>query len=241
MTGRDRLLFLMANDKGGVGKSTILSLIVGWHRACGRTPKLFDGDSINLSLREYFPEAEVVDPRQENGLDRVLRAMVEYPLVLLDNHAGGIEDPERGFLAWLDGIDLFEWAEEKGLGLTIGVIVNEIKANNRNVGRIMRAIGGKVNWVVFRNFRGAKNTSAWDESEERQLALALGAFGVEVPRIDSGLTQLMDALGKPLEGLRLSTVCWAADGRQRKVLRQIYGQLDEISEVLTVPEVAVKS
>lgn len=241
MTRRERLLFLIANDKGGVGKSTIISLAVGWHRFHGRKPKLFDGDAINLSLREYFPEAEVVDPRQEHGLDVVLRAMVEYPLVLLDNHAGGIEDPERGFLAWLEGIELFEWAEEKGLGLTIGVVVNEIKANNRNVGRIMRTIGKRVDWVVFRNFRGVKNTSAWDESEERQLALALNAFGVEVPRIDRGLTELMDALGTPLGDLRTSPVDWATDARKRITLREFYGQLDGISEVLSVREVAAKT
>jgi len=45
----------------------------------------------------------------------------------------------------------------------------------------------------------------------------------------------MDALGKPLEGLRLAQYDWAGDARQRKVLRHFYSQLDEISEVLTVP------
>lgn len=61
------------------------------------------------------------------------------------------------------------------MGLTIRVIVNDMKVNNRNVGRIMGAIGQNVNWVVFRNFRGAKNRSAWEESEERQAALELEA------------------------------------------------------------------
>ena len=241
MSRRERLLFIIANDKGGVGKSTVLSLIVGWHRARGREPKLFETDAINQSFRDFFPEAEIVDTKRENALDRVLRVMVDSPLAVVDNHAGGIEDPERGFLAWLDGIELFDWASAKGLGLTIGVIVNEIKANNRNVGRIMRAIGERANWVIFRNFRGLKNTSAWDESEEREVALGLEAagcaFGVEVPRIDSGLTQQMNSLGKPLEGLKLASYDWAADARQRKVLRQFYGQLDEISQVLTVEEV----
>ena len=237
----ERLMFLIANDKGGVGKSTVLSLIVGWHRARGRDPKLFDTDAINQSFRDFFPEAEIVDTKQENALDKVLRSMIDSSLAIVDNHAGGIEDSERGFLAWVDGIELFEWAPQKGLGLTIGVIVNEIKANNRNVGRIMKSIGEKVNWVVFRNFRGVKNTSAWDESEQREIARGLEAagraFGVEVPVIDRGLTQQMDSLSKPLEGLKLASYDWAADARQRKVLRQFYSQLDEISEVLTVTEV----
>jgi hypothetical protein len=236
----ERLMFLIANDKGGVGKSTILSLMVGWHRARGRDPKLFDTDAINRSFRDFFPEAEIVDTRQENALDKVLRSMIDSPLAVVDNHAGGIEDSERGFLAWVDGIELFAWAPEKGLAVTVGVIVNEIKANNRNVGRIMKSIGEKVNWVVFRNFRGVKNTSGWDESEEREVARGLEAagraFGVEVPLIDRGLTHQMDALGKPLEGLQLASYDWAADARQRKVLRQFYSQLDEISEVLTVLE-----
>ena len=228
----ERLMFLIANDKGGVGKSTILSLVVGWHRSKGRDPKLFDSDAINQSFRAFFPEAEVLDTSQENALDQVLRAMIDSELALIDNHAGGIEDPERGFLAWLDGIEWFEWAKDKGLGLTIGVIVNDMKVNNRNVGRIMGAIGQNVNWVVFRNFRGAKNRSAWEESEERQVALELEAagcaFGVEVPRIDRGLTQQMDALSISLEGLRLAQYDWAGDARQRKVLRHFYSQLDEI-------------
>ena len=232
-------MFLIANDRGGVGKSTIMSLVVGWHRRNGRNPKLFDSDAINQSFHSVFPEAEVVDTSQENALDHVLRAMVDSELALVDNHAGGIEDPERGFLAWLEGMEWFEWARDKGVGLTLGVIVNDISGNNRNVGRIMEEIGENVNWIVFRNFRGAKNRSAWENSEARKVALELEAagcaFGVEVPRIDRGLIQQMDALSKPLEGLKLAAYDWAGDARQRKVLREFHSQLDEISEVLTVP------
>jgi hypothetical protein len=235
----DRLMFLIANDRGGVGKSTIMSLVVGWHRKNGRNPKLFDSDAINQSFHSVFPEAQVVDTSQENAMDDVLRAMVDSELALIDNHAGGIEDPERGFLAWLEGMEWFEWARDKGVGLTLGVIVNDISGNNRNVGRIMEEIAQSVNWIVFRNFRGTKKRSAWENSEARQVALGLEAagcaFGVEVPRIDSGLIQQMDALSKPLEGLELASYDWAGDARQRKVLREFYSQLDEISEVLTVP------
>jgi len=103
----------------------------------------------------------------------------------------------------------------------------------------MEEIGQNVNWIVFRNFRGAKNRSAWENSETRRVALELEAagcaFGVEVPRIDSGLIRQMDALSKPLERLELAAYDWAGDARQRKVLREFYSQLDEISEVLTVP------
>jgi hypothetical protein len=215
-----------------------MSLVVGWHRKNGRNPKLFDGDAINQSFHTIFPDAEVVDMSQENALDHVLRSMVDRELALVDNHAGGIEDPERGFLAWLEGMEWFEWARGKGVGLTLGIIVNDISGNNRNVGRIMKELGQNVNWIVFRNFRGVRNRSAWESSEARQVALGLEeagcAFGVEVPRIDSGLIQQMDALSKPLEELKLAQYDWAGDARQRKVLREFYSQLDEISEVLTV-------
>lgn len=234
MSGFSRLLFMFVNDKGGVGKSTVTALIKGWHAARGRNPRLFDTDRFNRTLQRFYPEAELLDTNDVTNIDSVVDALAEARLVIVDNKGGGMEDEERGFLKWLEDVELLDWAADRGIGLTLGAIVNHIPENNEGIGRTMRVIGERVNWVVFRNFLGFKHTGIWDRSPIRDQAIALGAYGIEVPKIADSLIEQMHEQSRPLSELRLAN--WAADARVKQTIRKFYCKLDEIEEVLTVKD-----
>lgn len=228
----ERLLFLIVNDKGGVGKSTITALVNSWHRARGRSPKLYDTDTINKTLVEYYPEAEPLDTNEITNIDGVMTGLDEQRLVLIDNKAGGMEDPEHGFLKWIRDVALFEWAGEHGIRLTFGAIVNHIEQNNDGIGRTMEEVGDRVKWVVFRNFIQFKDTSIWDDSPTRERAIDLGAVGITVPWIEKSLIGEMVRQKRPLEGLKLRNAF--EYGRRDQLIRNFYLTLDEIAPILTV-------
>jgi hypothetical protein len=230
MTGPSRLLFMVVNDKGGVGKSTVTALINGWHVARGRVPRLFDTDKINRTLQRYFPQAQLLDTNELTNIDALVDALAQDRLVIVDNKGGGMEDEERGFLKWLDEVELLGWASEHGIGLTFGAVVNQIPENNEGIGRTMKLIGDRVNWVVFRNFLGFKHTDIWDTSPVREQAIALNAYGIEVPKIADSLIAQMHEQSLPLSELRLAN--WAADARLKQTIRKFYAKLDEIEDIL---------
>ena len=230
----ERLLFLIVNDKGGVGKSTVTALVNSWHLARGRNPKLYDTDTINRTLKKCYPEAELLDTNDITNIDVVVNGLDERRLVLLDNKAGGMQDEEHGFLKWLGDVDLFEWAGEHGIGLTFGAVVNQNSDNNDGIGRILEEVGDRVKWVVFRNFIQFKDTSIWDDSPIRERAIDLGAVGITVPCIEKSLVTEMERQKRPLEGLKLRNA--AEYGRRDQLIRKFYLALDEIAPILAVGE-----
>jgi hypothetical protein len=236
VNGFPRLLFMIVNDKGGVGKSTVTALISDWHHARGRNPRLFDTDKINRTLQRYYPEAELLDTNEITNIDLVVEALAEERLVILDNKGGGMEDADRGFLKWLEDVELLDWAGDRDIGLTFGAVVNHIPENNEGIGRTMETIGDRVNWVVFRNFLDFKDSRIWDRSPIRERAIALGAYGIEVPRIADSLIAEMHAQSLPLSQLKLAN--WAADGRLKQTMRKFYNSLDKIEDVLTVNDLS---
>ena len=91
MTQRSQIL-LTQGGKGGVGKTTVIAALTGWIRSKGFDPVLLDFDSENReksSFQSFYPEAQKVDIRAPDSLDRVFH-FLETPgtIVIADQGAG---------------------------------------------------------------------------------------------------------------------------------------------------------
>ncbi len=91
MTQRSQILFTQGG-KGGVGKTTVIAALAGWIRTKGFDPVLLDLDSENReksSFQSFYPEAQKIDIRAPDSLDRVFH-FLETPgtIVIADQGAG---------------------------------------------------------------------------------------------------------------------------------------------------------
>ena len=91
MTQRSQILFTQGG-KGGVGKTTVIAALTGWIRTQGFDPVLLDLDSENReksSFQSFYPEAQKIDIRAPDSLDRVFH-FLETPgtIVIADQGAG---------------------------------------------------------------------------------------------------------------------------------------------------------
>jgi CobQ/CobB/MinD/ParA family nucleotide binding protein len=98
---RSRIVFSQGG-KGGVGKTTVLSALVGWLRSKGFKPVLLDFDTENReksSFASFYPEATKVNIHAPDSLDKFFHHL-ESPGTLLVADQGAGAGAET--FAWFD-------------------------------------------------------------------------------------------------------------------------------------------
>ena len=97
MSVSEKRLILFPQDKGGVGKSFVATLLYDFFTEQGVRLKTFDVDHANSTFNRLVPEAEFidtdVDPDKLAVLDRIVVPLSqnEADIVLVDNRAAGGE------------------------------------------------------------------------------------------------------------------------------------------------------
>ena len=98
MSVSEKRLILFPQDKGGVGKSFVATLLYDFFTEQGVRLKTFDVDHANSTFNRLVPEAEFidtdVDPDKLAVLDRIVVPLSqnEADIVLVDNRAAGGEN-----------------------------------------------------------------------------------------------------------------------------------------------------
>ena len=117
-----------SGGKGGVGKTELLSSMIGWYRHLGHNPILMDFDIENANksgLQNFYPEAVKLDIHLEGSLDEFFDIcdLASANLVVADLGAGAGEVTHQ----WFD--EAFEDAEEEGIVFTsVGVTTDDAGA-----------------------------------------------------------------------------------------------------------------
>jgi len=91
MTRRSQILFTQGG-KGGVGKTTVIAALTGWIRTKGFDPVLLDFDSENReksSFQSFYPEAQKIDIRAPDSLDRVFHFLETPGIIVLADQGEG--------------------------------------------------------------------------------------------------------------------------------------------------------
>src|ERR1700748_907539 len=92
-TTTTKKLIVFPQDKGGIGKSFIATLVYDYLTEQGVKLKTFDLDHANSTFQRFVPEAEFIDTDVDANklavLDRMVSALDTADVVLVDNRASG--------------------------------------------------------------------------------------------------------------------------------------------------------
>ena len=146
--------------RGGTGKSTFLRYIATWLQENGIDPYLIDADDENGTLKRFFPEAAVIEPRRRKAYDAIvnLAESSQHPLMLLDLKAGV-------------GFDMLNWFadvpfdELKAIDVSM-VCVGVVTSSPDSVSSLLRWVnflGKRVNYLVVKNL---KDSDSWEQKPE---------------------------------------------------------------------------
>ncbi len=176
-----RRIFLFPQDKGGIGKSFVATLLYDYLVEQGVRLKAFDLDHANSTFNRFVPEAEFIDTDVDNArlavLDRIVHALNEADAVLVDNRASGGEK----VLHYLEETQLTELQLELDCTLVFVIIATDDKDANSQIADLVDGYGERVRWLVARNYRDGSALTLFDQSRSRQRLAELGAVEVEVP------------------------------------------------------------
>jgi len=176
-----RRIILCPQDKGGIGKSFVATLLYDHLTDAGVRVHAFDLDHANSTFNRFVPEAEFIDTDVDAArlgvLDRIVHALEDAEVVLVDNRATGGEK----VLHYLEEARVTELQDELGCFLVFVVVATDDKDANSQIADLADAWGNRVKWLIARNRREGAQLTLFDQSKCRRQLLAAGAVEVEVP------------------------------------------------------------
>jgi hypothetical protein len=226
---KPKRLILVAMDKGGVGKSFFSILLTQWLHAKTLPFLAFDPDYHNSTLTRFVPEAQFLDIRHTENLDRIIEVMQDHPLVLVD----GVGSQQRVFLDWLDETNLLKLRHAMNLELTLVLIVEEDKDTVHQAGEAVSRVGNQVDWLVVKNYKTMSTTRIYDQSKARKELLGCGAKEISMPKLIDHLVVYLQqnsmTIDRALDSHRLFLI-----DRQRLVdyRKSIFSQFDANQSIL---------
>ena len=159
MTTATKRIILFPQDKGGIGKSFVATLLHDFLVDEGVRVKAFDLDHANSTFQRFVPEAEFIDTDIDADklgvLDRIVHVLPETDVVLVDNRATG----GSKVLAYLDETRLPELQAEFDCILVFVVIATDDKDANSQIAELLDTHGERVSWLVARNLRDGDSLS----------------------------------------------------------------------------------
>ena len=174
-------IILFPQDKGGIGKSFVATLLHDYLTDVGVRLKAFDLDHANSTFNRLVPEAEFIDTDVDTDklgvLDRIVLSLPEADVVLVDNRATG----GSKVLAYLDETQLPEMQEKFGCMLVFVVIATDDKDANSQIAELLDSHGPRVRWLVARNLRDGGSLDLFTQSNARKRLADYGAVEVDVP------------------------------------------------------------
>jgi hypothetical protein len=180
MTATKRII-LFPQDKGGIGKSFVATLLFDHLSEQGLRVKAFDLDHANSTFQRFVPEAEFIDTDVDADklgvLDRIVHVLPESDIVLVDNRASG----GSKVLAYLDETRLPELQADFDCALIFTVIATDDKDANSQIAELLETHGDRVRWLVARNLRDGDSLSLFGQSNSRKKLAELGAIEIDVP------------------------------------------------------------
>ena len=202
-------LILFPQDKGGIGKSFIATLLYDYLCDQGVTVKAFDLDHANSTFNRFVPEAEFIDTDVDAAklgvLDRLVHALREADVALADNRASGGEK----VLQYLKEAQLTELQAELGFMLVFVVIATDDVDANSQIADLVDDYGDRVRWVIARNQRDGAQLTLYGQSNSRRRLLELGAVEVDAPGLSEvtrnrlQLADLTVSRGRTAEALHI--------------------------------------
>jgi hypothetical protein len=196
-------IHLIGGEKGGVGKS-VVARVVAQYLIDKNLPFLgFDTDRSHGSLLRFYADfASPVVVDSYESLDAIVEAAAEQPdkRVLVDL-AAQTHDP---LVKWMDDSGVLETAEELGVSFSYWHVMDNGKDSVDLLKKLLDRFGARLNYVLVLNQLRGDNFEIFEQSGEREHALALNAQIITLKRLHEPVINKIDAG---------STSFWAAKNR----------------------------
>ena len=174
-------IILFPQDKGGIGKSFVATLLYDYLTEEAVSLKAFDLDHANSTFNRFVPEAEFIDTDVDTHrlgvLDRLFEALAGVDTVLVDNRATGGDK----VLSYLNETGLPLLQQQTNCTLVFVVIATDDKDSNSQLATLIEQHGEEVRWLVARNLRDSPTLPLFAQSNSRQRLLELGAIEIDGP------------------------------------------------------------
>jgi hypothetical protein len=174
-------LIVFPQDKGGIGKSFVATLLYDYLTEKGVKLKTFDLDHANSTFQRFVPEAEFIDTDVDANklavLDRMVNSLETVDAALVDNRASG----GTKVLRYIEDSRLTELQKQLNFELVFVVIALQDKDAISQIADLMDEYQDRVHWLVVRNYRDTAAITMYDESKTRERLQSKGALEIEVP------------------------------------------------------------
>jgi len=202
-------IHLIGGEKGGVGKS-VVARVVAQYLIDKNIPFLgFDTDRSHGSLMRFYADfASPVVVDSYESLDMIVEAAAEFSdkCVLVDLAA----QTHEPLVKWMDDSGVLETAEELGVSFCYWHVMDNGKDSVDLLKKLLDRFGARLNYVIVLNQLRGETFDMFNESGERERALALNARVITLKRLHEPVINKIDAG---------STSFWAAKNRSATDLK----------------------
>ncbi|HAM21728.1 MAG TPA: hypothetical protein DCQ04_05525 [Actinobacteria bacterium] len=202
-------LLIPGSEKGGQGKSTILSFIIDWVRA--RHPdlamKVYDPDHIHRTITRMYGvpggggeflasekhrlvPISLVGPDGLTVLDEVTDTFYESNVSIIDGVAQSFEE---GFGAWARKLDFKGLQKAADFRVTYLLPVTDESSTVAQAGRTMNSRGPDADYLIVK-IMSSGTTPVWDRegaAQTRAVAKSLGARVVAINRFSDEVSEAL--------------------------------------------------
>lgn len=174
-------LILFPQDKGGIGKSFVATLIYDHLMEHKVELQTFDLDHANSTFARYVKDTRFIDTDVDNDklgvLDELISTLDTVDTVLVDNRAAGGSKVLRNIKdsRWI------ELQAELHFELIFVIIALDDKDAISQAADVAEEYKNRVRWLVVRNYRDTNKLKLYDPSQTRKVLEALQAVEIEVP------------------------------------------------------------
>lgn len=136
-------------SRGGLGKSTLASLLIEWYQYAGISFKALDSDTEHQSLKNRYPDhtSKFDATKNQDAFGVMLDRLPDSPVVLLDCRANFTTD----FLEYSTHYRLIEVFERKGFRATIFIFMSNDEDSRRSAADLVTYFGEAADYVMVDN------------------------------------------------------------------------------------------
>ncbi len=183
-------IHFIGGEKGGVGKSVLARLLAQYHIDRGLPFRVFDTDLSHGAMMRFYGEyATPIALDDFAGADQLMDAAVERPQNVLVDLAA---QTTRPLFRWMNDNDLPGLAAEEGVGVVLWHVMDDGADGIGLLEQLFAQLPLDARCVVVRNLGRGKDFSAFEASQARASAHALGAPVLDLPELHATTMRKLD-------------------------------------------------